>query len=149
MRDVDATFRTLIAHGPPSGPEAKASLDETYRLLATRFFAGPLAGLPVDARLALLREAHATRSRVTFRHATSRGQQYLVVDLGRLESVLYGLQPNQLARVANAMNDRLMADIKRFWRPVAGWSGIDGLEIVAVLPHRMSTSADAPARSSS
>lgn len=145
VRDVDAAFRALTVHGPPSGPEAKASLDETYRLMATRFFAGPLAGLPADAQLALLREAHATRSRVTFRHATSRGQRYLVVDLGRLESVLYGLQPNQLARVANAMNAQLMADLKRFWGPVAVWAGIDGLEIAAVLPHRMSTTADAPA----
>jgi len=143
--DVDAAFRALVVHGPPSGPEATAYLDETYRLMATRFFTGPLAGLPVDPQLALVREAHATRSRVTFRHATYRDRRYLVIDLDRLESVLYGLQPNQLARVANAINDQLLADIKRFWRPVAAWSGIDGLEIAAVLPNRMSTAADAPA----
>ena len=144
VRDVDAAFRALVAYGPPSGPEATAYLDETYRLMVTRFFTGPLAGLPVDAQLALVREAHTTRSRVTFRHATSRDRRYLVIDLDRLESVLYGLQPNQLARVANAMNDQLMVDVKRFWRPVAAWPGIDGLEITAVLPNRMSTSADAP-----
>ena len=40
VRDIDATFRALVVTGSPTGSEATAFLDQTYRLLATRFFTG-------------------------------------------------------------------------------------------------------------
>lgn len=141
IADVDAAFRALAVTGDINGPAAKARLDDLDRQMAARLFTGPLDEVPAGAQLALVRAARESGRAVAFRQDISRGGTYLIVDLGRVKPISPVLQPNQLGRVANAVNDELLGRLKAFWRPVSDWNGIDGMKIEALIPHAASPDA--------
>ena len=127
----------LVIAGPPTEEAAKAYLDSAYQSLARKFFDdGPLATLSLERKLALVRFAHLSASGTTMSSETYKGNTYLVVDLGRDTNVYNELRLNQSARLARVMNDKLLAILKAFAKPVEGAAEVYGLKLEYRIPHK-------------
>ena len=80
--------------------------------------------------------AHITANGTTMSSEVYRGEAYLGVDLGRDTSVYNELQLNQSARIARAMNDKLLTILKAFALPVQDVDAVYGLKLEFKIPHR-------------
>jgi hypothetical protein len=117
--------------------DMEAYREETYRLLASKFFDGtPLAALTEEQKRALCRFADVTAKGTKMGAVTYKDNLYLLVDLGSDTNVYNDLKLNQAQRVAYVINERLLTVLKAFAMPVKDTKEVYGLKLEMVIPHR-------------
>jgi hypothetical protein len=129
ISNVGAAFNALVV------PNAEAYMPEAYRILAAKFFTGPLQAIPPMKQVDLVRFAHITADGTTMRSETYKENLYLVVDLGRDTSVYNDLKFSQATLIAHVLNERLLKTLKAFAEPVKDIQALHGLKLEFEIPH--------------
>lgn len=146
--DTAEALKPFALPGPPSSPAALAYLEGVDEQMAPTFFKDVRLPLTPLQQLALTRAARESGHAVTFGRSEYKARVYLRVDVGALPSPYAALLPNQLARVAKAVNDQLATLVKDFGRPLSGSRGVDGIQLVVRLVSPASSAVVAPKRDS-
>lgn len=120
----------------PASDVARISDYETraFTALSGRFFSGELSGIPVDTRVAYLRDRKgAPLPSVAL--ATYKDKKYLSLDLSTGTTVYNTLQLNQTQRVARAISQELLPELKRAEPLLAAVTDtIFGVKILCQIP---------------
>lgn len=130
--DVSRALQAVLVL-PGKEEEARA---EGYAALSAHFFTGPLADLSDTTKQALLRFADLVANGTTIGSTVFKEKLFLVVDLGTDENVYNELKLNQSQRVAEVMNERLLAILKAFAKQIEGNSKLYGLKLELSIPHK-------------
>jgi len=146
--DTAEALRPFALPGAPSSPAALAYLAEVDGKMGPAFFKDVRLPLTPLHQLALTRAARQSGHPTAFGRSEYKARVYLRVDVGALPSPYAVLLPNQLARVAKAVNDQLATLVKDFGRPLSGSSGVDGIQLVVRLVPPVSSAVVAPKRDS-
>lgn len=133
VANTAAALTQFALPGSPSSPAALAYLEGIDEKLAPGLFGDVRLPLTPVQQQALTRAARESGHAVTFGRSEYKARIYLRVDLGALASPYAALLPNQLARVAKAVNEQLATVLKVFGRPLSGSHVVDGLQLAVRL----------------
>jgi len=133
---LNEAFAEVVVAGTPKDEAAKSYLDEAYRALADKFFTGELANLSEEKKKTLVVFAHVAANGTTVGSTIYKDGLYLFVDLGSDTSVYNSLQLNQSQRVAKVINDKLLAVLKAFAKPVEDVPEVYGVKLKFEVPYK-------------
>jgi hypothetical protein len=133
---LTSAIKLALLPGINTSPDAEAYRIGTYKKLAAKFLTGPLATLPNDKQLSLVRFAHITANGTTLGSDEFKGNLYLAVDVGSYDSVFNEIRMNQAARLAHVLNDRLLKVLKAFGAVINDADTLHGLRLTFEIPHK-------------
>ena len=135
VKDMNAAFREVAFIGLLSEFEASAYYQqEVVAKILPLIFAGKLASITTKAKLRLLSEVRYIDSAI--RTEKYKGDTYLVLNAGGDVQIYNTIQMDQSARVAHALNQRVLSYMKRVAKIISFHSEVDGIKVEIDLPYK-------------
>jgi hypothetical protein len=133
--NAEEMLRPFLIGFAPVSNEVQTHLSETYRLIASRVFTGPLASVAGPEQLALVKLAHVTAKGIGLTAESYKDNTYLAVDLEDDGNVYNTLKLNEGQRLSKVINERLLSLVKAFAVPLKTSSLIYGVKLHTVIRH--------------
>ncbi len=135
VKDLNAAFREVAFVGLLSEFEASDYYQqEVIGKVLPLVFTGKLASIPTKAKLKLLSEVKYVDS--VIRTEKYKGDIYLVLDAGGDVQIYNTIQMDQSARIAHALNQRVLSYMKRVAKLINFHSEVDGIKVEIDLPYK-------------
>lgn len=135
VKDLNTVFREVAFIGLLSEFEASDYYQqEVIGKVLPLIFTGKLASIPTKAKLRLLSEVKYIDSAI--RTEKYKGDTYLVLDAGGDVQIYNTIQMDQSARIAHALNQRVLSYIKRVARIINFHPEVDGIKVEVALPYK-------------
>jgi len=135
VKDLSAAFREVAFVGLLSEFEASEYYQrEVIGKVLPLIFTGKLASIPTKAKLRLLGEVRYVDSAI--RTEKYKGDTYLVLNAGGDVQIYNTIQMDQSARVAHALNQRVLSYMKRVAKIINFHTEVDGIKVEVDLPYK-------------
>jgi hypothetical protein len=135
VKDINAAFREVAFVGLPSEFEASDYYkQEVIGKVLPQIYSGRLAGIPDAAKLKLLKDVNYIDTAI--RAEKYKGDTYLVVNAGGDVQMYNTIQMNQSARIAHAVNERVLRYIKYAAKAIKYYPEVDGIKVELYLPFK-------------
>ena len=134
VRDIKQAFSDLTYFGSVASFEnSEYFKTEVYAVQEPIVFRGPLAGLPSEAKLRLLRKiSYVTKNIDT---ETYKEKSYFTRDYGSFSSAFNTIRMNQSARISHVLKDKLLEEMKDYQKIFSDHAGLDGMKLKITLSY--------------